>query len=254
MYLVRPYIIKDISTRNLIWRIPGVSQTIYLTFDDGPIPEVTPILLDTLSHFSAKATFFCVGDNIRKHPELFDRIVAEGHVAGNHTFNHFDGWKKTATEYRQNVDRCTNLSGSRIFRPPYGRITPWQINQLKQDYYIVLWSVLSGDYDINTSPERCLKNVLRYTRSGSIVVFHDNIKALPRVTYTLPRFLEHFTKLGYSFEALTPEVLQKALRHNWLNASERLVNRMVNQLHIPFTPKGNVLNSEQHKIGIHEHD
>lgn len=234
MYLVRPYILKDLNTRNLIWRIPGNEKTIYLTFDDGPIHELTPFVLETLEKFDAKATFFCVGDNVRKNPELFDQIVAAGHAVGNHTMNHFDGWKKNAEEYHQNVTKGTDLIGSTLFRPPYGHITPWQIARLKGNYFIVLWTVLSGDFDRNTTPARCLRNVMRFTRRGSIVVFHENIKAIPRLKYSLPRFLEHFSKEGYRFESLTEPVLEKALRHNWLNASETFMNRLTGNIGIPF--------------------
>lgn len=234
MYVVRPFILKDLNTRNLIWRIPGHEKVIYLTFDDGPIPELTPFILETLKKHNAKATFFCVGDNIQKYPDLKNQILKDGHVIGNHTFNHFDGWKKNSEEYLQNVSKGFDLGSSRMFRPPYGHITPWQINRVKNMSYIVLWTVLSYDYDKNTTPARCLHNVLRCTRRGSIVVFHDNIKATPRIKYALPRVLEHYSKQGYRFEVLSEEVLQKALRHNWLNASKKFVNKMIGNINIPF--------------------
>ncbi|PKP04506.1 MAG: polysaccharide deacetylase family protein [Bacteroidetes bacterium HGW-Bacteroidetes-6] len=235
MYLVRPYILKDLNTRNLIWRIPGNEKVIYLTFDDGPIPELTPFVLETLEKCNAKATFFCVGDNVRKYPELFEAIVEAGHSVGNHTFNHFDGWKKNAGEYEQNVSKSADLIGSNLFRPPYGHITPWQITRLKSRFFIILWTVLSGDYDRNTTPARCLRNVIRFTKRGSIVVFHDNKKALPRLKYTLPRYIEYYTKQGYRFEALTDDVLERALRHNWLNASGNFVNRVIGNVKIPIS-------------------
>jgi len=238
MYVVRPYIIKDLNTRNCIWRIPGAEKIIYLTFDDGPIPELTPFVLETLQQYKAKATFFCVGDNVRKHPDLIKQVQHHGHSIGNHTFNHFDGWKKNSEEYEQNVSKGFEYIDSNLFRPPYGHITPWQINRLKNQAYIVLWTVLSYDFDRNTTPARCLSNVLKFSKPGSIVVFHENIKAIPRIKYALPRVLEHFTARGYRFEALSEPVLQKALRHNWLNASGDFVQKMIGNFNIPFiTPR-----------------
>jgi len=234
MYVVRPYLLKDLNTRNCIWRIPGNEKIIYLTFDDGPIPELTPFVLETLQKYNAKATFFCVGDNVVKYPDLLKSILDHGHAVGNHTHNHFDGWKKNSEEYAQNVERGFEFIPGNMFRPPYGHITPWQISRMKNKVYIVLWTVLSYDFDKETTPARCLRNVMRFTKRGSIVVFHENIKAIPRLKYTLPRYLEHFSKQGYRFEALTEPVLQKALKHNWLNASGKFVNKMFSNINIPF--------------------
>ena len=234
MYVVRPYILKDLNTRNCIWRIPGNEKVIYLTFDDGPIPELTPFVLETLRKHNAKATFFCVGDNARKHPQLLGEIMGHGHSVGNHTHNHCDGWKKNSEEYEQNIRRGFDYIPGNLFRPPYGHITPWQINRMKDQVYIVLWTVLSYDYDHNTTPARCLRNVMRYTKRGSIVVFHENKKAIPRIKYALPRFIEHYTAQGYRFEALTEPVLQKALHHNWINASGKFMNKMIGNFSIPF--------------------
>lgn len=234
MYVVRPYILKDLNTRNCIWRIPGNEKIIYLTFDDGPIPELTPFVLETLEKYNARATFFCVGDNARKHPQLLREIIAQGHSVGNHTHNHYDGWKKNSEEYEQNIRKGFDYIPGNMFRPPYGHITPWQINRMKDQVYIVLWTVLSYDYDQNTTPARCLRNVLRYTKRGSIVVFHENKKAIPRIKYALPRFIEHYSAQGYRFEALTEPVLQKALHHNWINASGKFMNKMIGSFNIPF--------------------
>ncbi len=234
MYVVRPYILKDLNTRNCIWRIPGNEKVIYLTFDDGPIPELTPFVLETLRKHNAKATFFCVGDNARKHPHLLSEIMGHGHSVGNHTHNHLDGWKKNSEEYEQNIRRGFDFIPGNLFRPPYGHITPWQINRMKDQVYIVLWTVLSYDYDHNTTPARCLRNVMRYTKRGSIVVFHENKKAIPRIKYALPRFIEHYSAQGYRFEALTEPVLQKALHHNWINASGKFMDKMIGNFSIPF--------------------
>lgn len=238
MYVVRPYILKDLNTRNCIWRIPGNEKIIYLTFDDGPIPELTPFVLETLKKYNAKATFFCVGDNARKYPQLLQDIIGQGHSVGNHTHNHCDGWKKNSDEYERNIQRGFDFIPGKMFRPPYGHITPWQINRMKDQVYIILWTVLSYDFDNNTTPARCLRNVMRFTKRGSIVVFHENLKAIPRLKYTLPRYLEHYISQGYRFEALTEPVLQKALHHNWINASGKFVTRMMGGINIPFiSPK-----------------
>lgn len=232
MYLVQPYVLKSIQTRHLIWRIPEKEKVVYLTFDDGPIPELTPFVLDTLKKYKAKATFFCVGDNVKKHSKYFQNIVEEGHAIGNHTHNHLDGWKNKFPKYLENINAGDKFIQSRFFRPPYGHITPSQIQKLKKQYYIVLWSVLSGDFDTNTTPARCLRNVMRYTKSGSIVVFHENKKALPRLKYALPRFLESFTNAGFRFEALSEEVLEKALKRNFINASNKLMHKMLRQVKV----------------------
>lgn len=194
----------------LTWHRQTDQQYIYLTFDDGPIPVVTEWVLDELKKYNAKATFFCVGDNIRKHPEVFDRLVTEGHETGNHTFNHLKGWKTDNQDYLRNIKECTAImelnSTSRrvkpLFRPPYGAIKPSQIQLLKHDYEIVMWDVLAGDFEKNVSAERCLKMVLKYTKTGSVVVFHDSVKTFDKIQYVLPQFLEYFTSRGYKFVTL----------------------------------------------------
>lgn len=230
MYLVQPYVLKSIHTRHLIWRIPEKEKVVYLTFDDGPIPEVTPFVLKTLRKYNAKATFFCVGENVKKHKDYFRQIVDDGHAIGNHTYNHIDGWKNKYSEYLENIDAGNKYIQSKMFRPPYGHITPTQIQKLRKNYYIVLWSVLSGDFDSNTTPAKCLRNVLRYTKAGSIVVFHENKKAIPRLKYALPRLLEQFSKAGYRFEALTYKVLDSALEKNFINASNKMMKRMLKSI------------------------
>lgn len=221
MYLVKPYIIKDIHTKNLVWRIHTSEKEIFLTFDDGPIPESTETTLSILNQFEAKATFFCVGDNVKKYPELFAKIIEQGHSVGNHTFNHLNGWKTTYDFYLKNVQKGNQYIQSNLFRPPYGRMNNRHIPILRKDYYIVLWSVLSGDFDVRLSPERCLANVIQHTKAGSIVVFHDNIKAIKRAHYALPKMLEYFTEKGYSFKALTSELIQTTLEKNLFNFAEK---------------------------------
>lgn len=193
---------------NLVWRIQTTQKELFLTFDDGPIPGPTDFVLETLKKYSCKATFFCIGDNIRKHSDVFKKIVDQGHVIGNHTFNHLKGWSTPTAKYIDNVkqfdnqliiDNCSLKID--LFRPPYGRITRRQIKALSE-YKIVMWDVLSIDYNKNISPEACLQNSIRATRLGSIVVFHDSMKAERNMTYALPRFIEHFVEQGYEFKSL----------------------------------------------------
>lgn len=184
------------------WSVPTEERVLYLTFDDGPIPEVTPWVLDTLRPYHAKATFFCVGDNVLKHTAIFRQILDEGHAVGNHTFNHLNGWKTEPAVYLNNVRRCARLVRSRLFRPPYGRLTPRQRAFLERHFKIIMWDVLSGDYDAAISPEQCLQNVLGNARPGSIVLMHDSLKAERNVRYALPAVLEHFAGKGYRFEKL----------------------------------------------------
>ena len=177
-------------------------QKIYLTFDDGPIPELTIWVLDVLKQNNVKATFFCVGENITKNPEIFQRIIDEGHKVGNHTYNHVKGWKTDKATYISNVEKCQQLTKTSLFRPPYGRIKKGQYRILSSQYKIVFWDVLSHDYDQMISPEKCLENSIKYTRNGSIIVFHDNVKAQKNLKFTLPQYIEHFVKLNYKFATL----------------------------------------------------
>jgi peptidoglycan-N-acetylglucosamine deacetylase len=193
----------------LTWRIPTNEKILYLTFDDGPVPGPTEFVLDVLKQYTIQATFFCIGDNVQKHPEVFSRILEEGHRAGNHTFHHLNGWKTNLEDYVNNVQACdqvfnTATGGEQpvtLFRPPYGRITRSQINLLPQ-YKIIMWDVLTHDYSPATSSEACLKNSIRATRPGSIIVFHDSHKAERNVTAVLPEFIEHFLSQGYSFNVI----------------------------------------------------
>jgi len=194
-----------------LWRVPTKEKKIFLTFDDGPIPEITPWVLSMLKQFHAKATFFCVGENIEKHPEIFQQIISEGHSIGNHTYNHLNGWKTKTKEYLENISKCDSAIQilnpksliPNFFRPPYGQIKQSQISILNTQYSVIMWDVLSGDFDERTSKEKCLQNVLTKTREGSIVVFHDSIKAKKNLFFVLPIFLEHFSKKGFQFNCLT---------------------------------------------------
>lgn len=205
-----PFLLKFLLP-NRLWNLPREEKAIYLTFDDGPIPEVTPWVLEQLRHYNAKATFFCIGDNLRKHPEVLQQILAEGHKLGNHTFNHLNGWRTSSNRYLQNVlqaqaelERYKNAGNpSRLFRPPYGKIREKQVQLLKeQNFRVVMWEVLSKDYDQRLSPEKCLQNVIRNAGPGSIIVFHDSLKAERNLKATLPRVLEHYSRQGLEFRAL----------------------------------------------------
>ncbi len=203
----------------LTWVKKTSEKVIYLTFDDGPIPEVTEYVLKELAHYKAKATFFCVGDNIYKNPKVFKKIIEQGHKTGNHSYNHLNGWKKENSIYLDNVKKSDTLmmenlmkgnqhlyfsssTKKKLYRPPYGKIKKAQIKALDDQYEIVMWDVLTGDFDKNLSPEKCLRKAIKYTGKGSIVIFHDSLKAFPNLQYALPRFLKHFTEVGYRFESL----------------------------------------------------
>ena len=190
----------------ITWRIPTTEKVLFLTFDDGPIPEVTPWVLDQLHAFEAKATFFCVGQNVVNHPTVFNRIIEEGHSVGNHTFNHVSGWGTENLPYFHNIRQAARLVKSTLFRPPYGRLMPSQKNFLQRHYQIVMWDVLSGDYDPNLAAETCLANVIDNARPGSIIVMHDSLKAHDNLRFMLPRVLEHYTALGYRFERLDESI------------------------------------------------
>ena len=207
MYLVKtPQFIQNLFP-NYTWRIPSQEKVLYLTFDDGPIPQVMPWVLEQLQAFQAKATFFCVGDNIRKYPDVFDQVVRKGHAVGNHTFNHINGWQTENISYFHNVRHCANMVHSVLFRPPYGRLKPKQAQFLQRHYRIVMWDVLSGDFDPKLSEEQCLANVINNAENGSIVVFHDSLKAEDKLRYALPRVLEHFTEQGFTFGKLNEQEL-----------------------------------------------
>ncbi len=192
---------------NFVWRKPKQEKVIYLTFDDGPIPEVTEFVLETLAEYNAKASFFCIGNNIQKHPDIFQKIINDGHSIGNHTFNHLKGWATDDKIYFENIALCKDEMTSRgvatkLFRPPFGRIKRSQSKVLFPDYQIVMWDVLSGDFSLKLSPKTVLEKTLKHTEEGSIVLFHDSIKANKNMSYALPRFLEHFSEKGFRFESI----------------------------------------------------
>ncbi|MCF6351074.1 MAG: polysaccharide deacetylase family protein [Flavobacteriaceae bacterium] len=222
-YLVKTPKIVSTLYKNYLWKINTNKKEIYLTFDDGPTPVVTEFVLETLKKHHAKATFFCVGKNIEKHPKLFNKIIEEGHAVGNHTFKHLNGWKTNVKSYTQNVEKAQKTIDDyknpqtylisetlpqkfklqTLFRPPYGKIKKSQAKQLiNKGYKIIMWSVLSGDFDVNIHAKTCLDNVVKNTEKGSIIVFHDSEKAYEKLKKTLPKIITHFLKLGYDFKAI----------------------------------------------------
>ena len=197
---------------DFLWRVKTDEKVIYLTFDDGPIPEITEFVLETLENYEAKATFFCIGNNIEKYPKIFQRVVNQGHTVGNHTFNHLKGWNTENEIYIENFKQCERIIEENLipnpyhlipkFRPPYGRIKKSQAQEILKTHQIIMWDVLSGDYDQIIEKETALKKSIQYSEAGSIVLFHDSVKASKNMMYTLPRFLEHFSEQGFTFKKL----------------------------------------------------
>jgi len=190
-----------------VWNIPNASKTVYLTFDDGPTPEVTEWVLDILAQHYIKATFFCIGNNIEKHPDIFRKLIEGGHTVANHTFNHLNGWNTDNEKYFENIEACENvMQGSntaRLFRPPYGKISRSQKKEvLMRGYRIIMWDVLSADFDRFISPEKCSQNVIRNTTDGSVIIFHDSIKAQENLRHALPKAIGILKEKGFTFAAI----------------------------------------------------
>ena len=217
LYPVKTFNIFKSIFNKWIWSFNTDKKEIYLTFDDGPIPEITPWVLKRLENYKAKATFFCIGDNIFKNPDEFNQIIEKGHRVGNHTYNHLKGWNTNTVDYIENTLRAEKFfpyQQQKLFRPPYGKITNKQSKEiLKLNYTIVMWDVLSGDFDQNISNEQCLANVTKHAENGSIVVFHDSLKSQEKLQYVLPKVLKHYAALGYSFCQLNDkeETVEKRL-------------------------------------------
>lgn len=206
-----PFVVKKLFP-NYIWEIPTNKKELFLTFDDGPTPSVTDWVLDELKRFNAKATFFCIGNNVRQHPQLFHRILEENHSIGNHTHNHIKGWKTKTNDYLENVfdaektikDQLESSIQVNLFRPPYGQIKPTQGKKLMElGYKIVMWDVLSFDWEKTVSNQECFDTVISKSRNGSIIVFHDSLKASNNMKFTLPKVLEYFTEKGCAFRAIS---------------------------------------------------
>lgn len=204
-YLIKtPILLKAIYNR-CVWHVNEHANSVYITFDDGPHPTITPWVLAELKKYNAKATFFCIGKNVEAYPDIYQQIIAEGHQVGNHTHNHLNGWKVSNTSYFNNIKKAKTFIQSTLFRPPYGRITLMQakgIQRLFPGTQIVMWDVLSGDFDTAISPQDCLENVIQSSTTGSIIVFHDSEKAYPRLVYTLPAYLKYCQQRGWKMKKL----------------------------------------------------
>lgn len=197
-----PYLLKRFYS-GFTWRIPTDKNEIFLTFDDGPTPEITEFVLDQLSAFNAKATFFCLGKNVVAHPHIFERIQNEQHSVANHTHNHKNGWITPTQEYCDDITIAQKYINSNLFRPPYGRIKKSQTEIINKQFKIIMWDVLSYDFNIKVSPEKCTDNVISNTRNGSIIVFHDSVKAANNLRYSLPRVLKYFAGKQYAFSKIS---------------------------------------------------
>ena len=216
---MKPYFVKTPSLiqkvfKNQIWSLSTKNKEIYLTFDDGPTPEITPWVLNTLQQYSALATFFCIGKNIEEHPTIFQQIIDKGHAIGNHTYKHLNGWKTTNDEYLDSVLKTEKTiqkfkletRNPKLFRPPYGKIKKLQAKALiKNSYNIIMWTVLSADFDTTINEEKCLNNVIENAKNGTIIVFHDSIKAFDKLQIVLPKVLAFYSKKGYTFKKIENE-------------------------------------------------
>jgi peptidoglycan/xylan/chitin deacetylase (PgdA/CDA1 family) len=206
-YLVKtPGWLRRALSKRLIWNMPATgTPTVYLTFDDGPHPTITPFVLKQLAEYDAKATFFCVGNNVSLYPGIYAQVLAAEHTTGNHTYDHINGWKTAIEPYLDNINKAKQLIDSQLFRPPYGRISPAQIKRLAASgggWKICMWSVLSADFDTNKSPQQCIDNVLKNIAPGSIVVFHDSEKAWDRLSVALPAVLAYCRQQGWAMAAI----------------------------------------------------
>lgn len=202
-FIEQPPLLYRILFPEAIWRVKRKKQkVVYLTFDDGPVPEVTPWVLDVLDHYKIKATFFLVGDNVKRNPQLFEEIKKRGHSWGNHTMNHLQGFKVRSHSYLRNIKECDDLIDSSLFRPPHGLMRWEQAKVIKAHFNIVMYDLVTRDYSKKLSGERVLKNVKRFVRKGSIIVFHDSLKAEKNLRYALPRAIEWLKEQGYEFAPL----------------------------------------------------
>lgn len=205
-FLKTPWWVRKIYP-SYLWKLPATQKSVYISFDDGPHPTITPWVLAELQKHNAKATFFCVGKNVQQYPDVYQQILETGHAVGNHTYSHLNGWQTADEEYLEDIRKATSQISSHLFRPPYGRIKKSQAKRVatalkKENAKVVMWDVLSADFDVTLSGEKCINTVLKYTEPGSIVVFHDSEKAFPRLKIALPVVLKRFTERGYTLERL----------------------------------------------------
>lgn len=202
MYRHKTSVLAKTVYASCTWNKSRREKKIYLTFDDGPHPEITGEVLDLLKVYNAKATFFCVGENVKKHPETYQRILNEGHSVGNHTYNHLNGFKTSKKEYLSNAQEAAQLIDSKLFRPPYGKIKASQLHSLKKDYQIIMWSLIAGDWDKSLTKEQCFYSIKNNLKAGDIIVLHDSEKAHKKMIFTLEKTLEYATQNGYAFGKL----------------------------------------------------
>ena len=206
MYFIKTPFWLRLIYRSCIWRKSKEDRVLYLSFDDGPHPEATPFVLEQLAIYNAQASFFCIGKNVQLYPDIYAALIEAKHTVGNHTQNHMNGWDNKTANYIDDIQQATKLIHSNLFRPPYGRIRFAQIKALRSDASlpqdIIMWDVLSGDFDTTITGEQCAQNVIQHAGPGSIIVFHDSAKAMDRLRVALPKVLSHFSKQGYQFKAL----------------------------------------------------
>lgn len=200
-FIKTPWLVKKFFP-HYVWHMPATGKKqVYLTFDDGPHPQITPWVLDELKKYNALATFFCIGKNVAAHIEIYQRILDEGHAVGNHTHNHLNGWKVSMDEYLENIEQAAQFIKSNLFRPPYGRIKNGCSAQLAAamhtNAHVIMWDVLSADFDASFSPGQCLQHVLKNVEPGSIIVFHDSEKAQKNLEYVLPKTLDYLSEKGF---------------------------------------------------------
>ncbi|NOZ46923.1 MAG: polysaccharide deacetylase family protein [Chlorobi bacterium] len=200
-WIKTPKLISNVFYR-LKWDFETGEKVIYLTFDDGPTTDVTDFVLTQLKFFNAKATFFCLGRNVEKYPEIYKKIIELGHKTGNHSYSHLNGWKTNFRTYISDIELAKTYINSRLFRPPYGKMKQTQKFSLLKRYKIIMWDILSHDYDKKTTPEKCVSNVLTHVKNGSIIVFHDSLKASKNLYYTLPVILNNLSEQGYEFRSI----------------------------------------------------
>lgn len=197
-----PEFVRHLLYKESVWRIDSTEKKVYLTFDDGPIPQATPWILETLREYNIKATFFCVGDNVRKYPELFANILSEGHSVGNHTFNHIQAFKVSSQHYFNNINKGDQLINSNLFRPPHGQLRKIHAMILRRTRRIIMWDVVTRDYSKKLTAQDVFENVRKYARNGSIIVFHDSLKSIDKLKTALPQSIEWLKSQGYSFDKI----------------------------------------------------
>ncbi len=200
--MVKPPHYLRVLYPGVTWNFKCEEKVLYLTFDDGPIPEVTPHVLSILKKHNALATFFCIGENAEKNPEIYQQVQAAGHRIGNHSYHHYNSWKVSYRDYIKDIEKAKKIIHADLFRPPYGKLTPRTLFNLRKHYRIIMWDVISCDFDSKVSKEQVLENVIAHAENGSVIVFHDSVKAAENVFYALPKVLDYFSERGFEFRKI----------------------------------------------------